>query len=1092
MKKLLTTLSIVLLSTSFVFAQNGSITGVVTDATTGETLPGVNVILVELQSGTSTDTNGEFTLNNLSSGTFTLRATFIGYKKFESQIEVGSQEIVQNIALQADVLGLSEVVVTALGFEANADEVGTSSSRVSGDQVAASGETNVIAGLSAKAAGVNITSTSGDPGAASRIVIRGANTITGSNEPLFVIDGVPVFNSTFDNGTAGVVQQSRINDINPEDIKSVQVLKGPSAAALWGSRAANGVVLIETKSGEAAQSGKINISLKTELSYDELNKTVNLQRQYGQGSGGGYIPGTPFSWGDKIADRPGGADVMDMSNGNAYFGPDGEKYGLITQKNSKQTYDHAHEIFEDGFKSDNSLAISGGDERGNFYLSVGNLNQDGIILNNSDFDRTSVKGTTTRYFNNITATINAQYTNTSSNRIQQGSNTSGLLLGAYRTPPDFNLWPTTVDYVSENGSLVTDGHRSYRNPVGAPGSPGYNNPIWTIENVRNHSKVRRIQGSTELSYDPMDWLNFTHRLGVDTYSDRRYVVFPIYDSSNPTGSLTEEEISQYQVNSDLIAKATHTFNNDFSGSLLVGWNLNHRETDQVGATSTDIILESFNRDISNYTSKNPFQFRSTIRTSALYSVIKFNAYNMLFLELTGRQESASTFGPDTDATFFYPSGSLAWQFSQLDALKDNSILSFGKLRISYGEAGVQPPVYETTTPFVQDDFTSSWGDGLHPAEYGGGFGRSNGAGNPRLRVERTKELELGADLRFFDDRVTMNLTRYITETEDAILGVDRAPSSGFLNQTANAAALENKGFEAELDVELIRTKSFSWVGRGTWAKNISTVTSLAGASEIGLAGFTSMASSAIEGEQYGIFFGNQWRRSSQEPITDAEQANGFTVGNNDLVLNGNGFPMTADAQGILGDPNPDWRAGIGSTFQIKNFTADVLVDIKHGGDVWNGTKGALYFFGVHGDQVWETTADQDLTTATGGTVPAGTTFRGYVEDFGAGPVAVTEEYFYAGAGSGFTGPAEPFIEDGGYIRLRHVSLGYSFSGQGFRNVTGLRSIDLTLTGRNLFLITDYTGIDPETNLTGPSNGFGLDYFNNPRTRSYIFSLRINY
>ncbi len=1092
LRKLLTAFSVVLLSASFAFAQNGSVTGVVTDANSGETLPGVNVVLTELQRGTSSNADGEYTIENVPSGTYTLEATFIGYKNVQTQVEVSSGEVQENIAIQPDVLGLDEVTVSALGFEQNSDEVGTSSSRVGGEDIAASGETNVVAGLSAKAAGVNISTSSGDPGAASRIVIRGANTITGDNSPLFVVDGVPVYNSSFGSGVGGVVQQSRINDFNPEDIKSVQVLKGPSAAALWGSRAANGVVLIETKTGKSSQDGKINITLKSELSVDELNKTIDLQRQYGQGSGGEYSSASSSSWGDKIADRT-GENVVDMSNGNAYFGPNGNRFGLITDKNSQQTYDHAREIFETGFKMDNSLALSGGDESGTFYLSVGNLTQNGIILNNSDFDRTTVKGSATRYFDNITATVNAQYTNTSSNRIQQGSNISGLILGAYRTAPDFNNRPFTVDYISEDGNIIPDGQRSYRNPVGAPGSPGYNNVLWTIENVRNNSRVRRLQGSTELSYDPLPWLNFTHRLGVDTYSDRRFEVFPVNDASNPTGALTEEEISQYQVNSDLIAKATHTFNEGFSGSFLVGWNLNNRETDQVGANSTDIILESFNRDVSNYNSKNPFQFRSTVRTSALYSVLNLNAYEMLFLELTGRQESASTFGPDTDASFFYPSGNLAWQFTKLDAFQDNGILSFGKLRVSYGEAGVQPPVYSTTTTFFQDTFTSSWGDGLTPAEYGGGFARSGEAGNSSLKVERTSEFEFGADLRFFDDRFVLNLTRYLTETEDAILPVDRAPSSGFGSQQLNAATLENKGFEAELDFELIRSRNFSWVARGTWSKNINKVTSLAGANEVGLAGFTSMTSSAIVGEQYGVFFGNQLRRASEFPISDTERdVNGFTVGDDDIVLDGNGFPVAADAQGILGDPNPDWRAGIGSTFEINNFTADFLFDIKHGGDVWNGTKGALYFFGVHGDQVWETTAEQDLTDYTGATIPAGTIFRGYVEDYGAGPVAVTEPCFTTGICSAFTGAEEPFIEDGGFVRLRQVSLGYSFSGKQFSDLTGLRSIDLNVTGRNLFLLTDYTGIDPETNLTGPSNGFGLDYFNNPNTRSFIFSVRVNY
>lgn len=1089
LRKLLTTAFVVLAAVTLSYGQSGSVTGVVKDAKTGETLPGVNVVIQKLHQGTATDANGNYTINNIPAGTYTITASFIGYKKYESQIEVGSQQVTQNISLKPNVLGMQEVVVSALGFKENKDEVGTSSSQVSGDNIAESGETNVVEGLSAKAAGVNITSTSGDPGAASRILIRGANTITGDNSPLFVIDGVPVYSSTFGSGVDGVAQQSRINDLNPEDIASVEVLKGPSASALWGSRAANGVVLITTKSGQATKGGKVNISVNSKYSIDELNKTVDLQRKYGQGVQGTYIPGYPLSWGDKISSRS-GSNVVDKSNGNAYYYK-GQKYGLITQKNSTETYDHAHEIFQNGMKLNNTVTFSGGNQDGTFYLSVGNLTQNGIILNNSDYDRTTIRGKATRNFDKLTAKVNVQYSNVASNRIQMGSNISGLLLGAYRTPPDFNNQPATVDYISGNGSIFQDRQRSFRNPVGASRSPGYDNPLWSIDNVKNHSQVQRIQGNTELSYDPTDWLNITHRLGLDTYSDRRYAVFPIYDATNPSGALTEEEISQYQINSDLIAKASHTFNENFSGSLTLGWNLNHRHTDQIGANSTDIILTNFNRDVSNYNSKNPFQSRTTVRTSALYSVIDFSAYDMFYLKLTGRQESASTFGPDTDASFFYPSGSLAWQFSDLD-LFDNSILSFGKLRVSYGEAGKQPPPYDTSTPFFQDEFTSSWGDGLTPAEYGGGFARSAQAGNPKLAVERTKEYEIGGNFRFFDDRIDLDVTRYWTNTEDAILGVDRAPSSGFSSQTANAASLENKGFEAELNIDLIRSKSFNWTAHGTWSKNINTVTSLAGANEIGLAGFTSATSSAILGRQYGIFFGNQWRRASEFPLSQSEKNAGYSVGNKDIVLDQNGFPVAADAQGIIGNPNPDWRAGIGSTVNYKNITLDFLFDIKQGGDVWNGTKGALYYFGVHGDQTWETTAQQDLKTWGGGTISKGTTFRGYVKDFGAGPRAVTQSYFYSGPGSGFTGPAEPFIEDGGYVRLRQISLSYNINGERFRDATGLRSIDLSVTGRNVFLWTDYSGIDPETNLTGPSNGFGLDYFNNPSTRSWMFSVSINY
>jgi len=1093
MSKIITISLIYFLFLSFtsVAQDNGAVTGTVTDASTGKSLPGVNVVVQELQRGDATNDKGEYLLEDITPGTYTLVASFVGYTKFEEEFEIGSQQMTRNISLQPDILEIGEISVNALGFEVDADEQGTSSSRVSGDAITKSGETNVVSGLSAKAAGVNITGTSGAPGAASRIVIRGANTITGDNDPLFVIDGVPAYNSTVGASFGGVAQQSRINDINPADVKSVQILKGPSASALWGSRAANGVVLIETKSGEATPEGKVNITVKSELSIDQIIETADLQRSYGQGNNSLYDPTTQLSWGDKITGRSGAQNVVDLSNGNAYLDSNGEKKGLITQKNSRQTYNHADEIFDNGMKFDNFISISGGDNSGNFYLSASNLNQDGIIKSNSSYNRTTVRGNATKYFNKLTATVNAQYTNVTSDRMQRGSNVSGLVLGAYRTPPDFNQKPYTVNYIQENGSILTDRHRSYQNPVGESRTATYNNPFWTLENIRNNSGVRRIQGSTELSYDPTDWFNVTHRLGLDSYSDRRFEIFPIYDSSNPSGALTEQEVSQFQVNSDLIFKATHTVNENYSGSLLFGWNLNHRNTDQVGATSTDIILEGFNRDLSNYSSTTPFQDRRTIRTSALYSVLNFNAYDMLYLKLTARQESASTFGQETDQSFFYPSASLAWQFTELNAFSDSNILNFGKLRISYGEAGVQPPPYRTITNFVQEAFEGNWGDALQPAEYGGGFGRSEIGGNQNLKVERTKEFEIGADLRLFSNRLNLSLTGYATQTEDAILNIDRPPSSGFSSRTANAASIENQGLEAELNIELIRSQDFIWSWRGTWSKNISEVTSLEGAERVILNGVATQ-SAAVEGEEYGVLIGNRWRDINKSPITEAERENGFQKGENDFVLDSNGFPVVAAERGIIGNPNPDWSAGLGSTVSYKNITFDFLIDIRKGGDVANDTKGALYNFGTHGDQVWESTAQQDLTTFDDEIISAGTTFRGYIKDFGAGPVAVEESYFVSGPGSNFGGSYEPFIEDGGFVRLRSASISYNFSSSNFRNTTGLKSINLTLTGRNLFLITDYSGIDPEVNLTGPSNGFGLDYFTNPSTRSLIFSISVNY
>ncbi len=1083
-------------------AQNGTVTGTVTDANSGETLPGVNIFLVENQIGASTDANGEYVISDIPSGTYTLRATFVGYKRYEVEITVGSGETVtRNIQLTSDVLGMEEVVVSALGFEEDRDKMGVSSANISGEEVAESGENSVLQGLSAKAAGVDITQSSGDPGAGARILIRGAKSLNTDNQPLFVIDGVPVYNSNVGSGVAGVTQQSRMNDLNPDDIASVEVLKGPSAAAIWGSRAANGVVVIETKTGSSDQN-KVNISFDSEMKINELNKTVDLQNEFGQGiygswgGGSGLFSYVGTSWGDKISLRPGGKDVRSRSNYD---------YAPITEKRSKQTWDHSDEVFRNATSWDNSVSISGGNESSTFYLNASNLRELGIVKSNHDYDRTSFRANIDHSFaQELTASVHTNYVSSKSNRIQMGSNISGLLLGMYRTPPDFNNRPYLVDYVSPQGNVFEGRHRSYRNSTGnRPGGARYDNPYWIINENLNESEVNRFIGSTELQYNPTSWLSITERFGYDRYTDRRYELFPTQNATVPTGQLTEQNITEEQINNDLIVRASHTLNKDLSGSLLIGYNLNQRKFDNVGATSTNFVLEDAPKDVANAQDRFPFQNTSTIRTSALYSEFNVTAYNQLDIKISGRSESASTYGSQTDENYFYPSANVAWRFTNLEAFDNQNLLSFGKIRASYGKAGVQPGPYNTKTNYFAPSFGSGWGPAMDALYYGGGASRAAQEGNPILEPEITTEAELGLDLRFFDGRISLSGTYYQTNTDQAILGLDVAPSSGFSERLANGAKIENKGVELTLDAEWLQLKDLIITTSVNFNKNENEVTALSGVDNVFLNGFSSTSSRAVEGKPVGVLYGSAWERDE----------------NGNRVLDANGFPVEGDSK-VIGDPNPDWTAGISNTIQWKGLKVSALLDIKQGGDVWNGTRGALSYFGRHGSQDWWTTISaqkaQSLLNFEGRTVAKmnqyynnwtgaspqsgayqqnsdGTyTFRGYIKDFGDGPVIVDETWFWQGRGSGFTGPGEQFIEDGSFIRLREVSVSYSLSSEGFRELTGLSSLDFGVKARNLKLWTDYSGIDPETNLTGPSNGRGLDYFNNPNTRSWIFSLRVNY
>ncbi len=987
-----------------------------------------------------------------------------------------------------------------MGFKEDPDKSGGSASNVSGTTIATSGENNLITGLSAKASGIYITQSGGDPGSGANILIRGQSTITGDTQPLFVVDGMPISNDQFETDIndpnqrlQSVQQQVRSNDLNPDDIQSVTILKGAAAAALWGSRAANGVIVITTKKGSAVTGKKVSVSFKSSVYADDVNKSVPLQTIFGQGSGGMFSQGSSQSWGDKISERSGGADVVDLTtNGNYATGPNGEKFGKIASgtdpisdphggKNSKDIFDHRYDVFHTGLRYDNSLSISGGTQNATYYVNVSNLTQNGIIKKNSSYDRTTLRANTEHTLSRtFRISVNANYIKMVSDRIQQGSNLSGIFLGGLRTPADFNNTVYLVNYVSGDGTIIPDRQRSYRNPYGQNSSPGYDNPNFTINRNTNGTVVNRVIGNTSLVYDPFTWLNVTYRIGVDSYSDQRHEYFAQYSGQYNNGSLRQQNFNEFQLNSDLILRATRDLNDNFNGSIMLGANINDRELTNVGAFVTNFILPNAPPNLSNSPASNrtPFNYKQIVRTAALYSEIKLSAYDMLFLSLTGRGETASTFGPEANSTFYYPSASLAWQFSKLDALKDNKILSFGKLRASFGQVGRQPGPYLTTTIYSNNAaifFTDGWGSALDPANYNGGYIESNVLGNRKLKPERKTEIEFGTDLRFYNDRYGLSATYYYNKTTDAIFNVTTAYTTGFAGTTDNAGSIRNKGIELKFDAEWLRLGDFIWTSNVNWSRNLNKVTSLRGTTDIFLNGFQGTSSRAVLGQPLGVLWGTPYLRDA----------------NGKLVLDANGFPQSGAANTVLGNPNPDWRMGIGNTFRYKGLSLNVLLDIKQGGKVWNGTRGALYVFGTHKDTGVETVAPQDLVNYAGATIAQGTTFRGRVNDFGGGPVALDESW-YTDLGGGFGPVSEQFIEDGGYVRIREVSLSYLWNSEAFRNITGLSSIEFSATGRNLFLWTKYTGIDPETNLTGATNGMGLDYFNNPNTRTFIFTVKFNY
>ena len=1102
-------------------AQDRIIMGKVTDQATSQGLPGVTVLVKGRPTiGTSTTSDGNYSLAVPASAT-ALIFSFVGYTSQEQPL-TGATTI--SVTMAADSKQLNEIVVTALGLEANRDQLGTAQATLKGPALVRSGETSVITALSGKTPGVNITRTSGDPGASANIQIRGAATLTGNLQPLIIVDGVPISNSSIGNDgilssnggassnqTDGVVQASRLNDINPDDIASMEVLKGAAASMVWGTRGANGVIVITTKKGQSAN-GRVNLSYRSSVSIDQINRRVPLQRSFGQGSLGLYSSTAVRSWGDQISTRAGGQDNF-IQSGTGYQGyitfPDGtRRYNIAAGtvanphggKNSQDTFDHSQDMFNNGYTWDNIATLSGGDQRSNFYLSLGNTHSKGIALRHSDNDRTTIRLNVDRQLTDkLRVSVNTTYARTLSNRVQQGSNLSGIFLGGLRSPTDFNNGYYQGDYTDATGNIFLGRQSSYRNPLGRTTQPGFDNPLWTIDNVLNQSRLNRLIGSVEFVYDITPWLNILNRTGVDTYTETRSEYFPIGAGANPTGSLRAENIIETQVNNDLIVRASTNLTSNIRLSGLVGYNLNARRTSQIGASSNQFINPFSPPQLDNTPAANrkPYNVLLENRTAGLYGQVDLSLFDQVFLNGTVRGEQASTFGPQASNTFVYPGGTAAWQFTKLALLADNKVLSFGKIRFAYGQVGVQPLPYQTITYYVPATLADGWGTGLDAANYGGGFVQSSAQGNPFLRPERKTEYEGGLDLRFFNNRIGFTGTIYTNRTRDVILSVPVANTTGFASTSSNAATISNKGLELSLDGDIIKTGDFTFNLAPNFSLNRNKVEELAGATSVFLTGFTGSESRAVKGYQMGELWGNRWARNED----------------GSYKVDANGFATLGD-QGVIGDPNPQWRGGLNLNFRYKGLNLNVLLDHVHSFDVWNGTKGALYSYGTHRDTEQMTTvtatqaaalkvfqinaggsAYQQATTVATRYRPnadGSYTFRGRVGNFGAGDVALDEGWYQAGLGNGFNGPAEQFVERVNITRLREVSLNYSFTQPWVHSITRMSSIDLAVTGRNLYLWTNYSGIDPETNLTGVTNGRGLDYFNNPSTRSILFSLKLTY
>jgi TonB-linked SusC/RagA family outer membrane protein len=1048
------------------------VTGTVTSSNKEEgPLPGVSVSVKGSTNGMITDINGKYTL--VVPGNSTLVFTYIGMKKQE--VEVNNRSVV-DVVLEPDVLGLDEVVVTAIGISREKKSLGYSVQDVSGDKINNAETGNILSAITGKVAGVNITSSAGVAGASSFISIRGQNSILGNNQPLFVVDGVPIDNSMDYSGNPDLGKNNLTNsynysnraiDLNPDDIKSVSVLKGGAATALYGMRAGNGAVVITTKKG-GDTGGKMNVSFSSSVAFDKVNKLPEMQMMYAQGNNGVYSTSTVNTFGPLISDLrfDGATDYPRDKHGRLV---------LATSPSARQdmpgiAYDNPANFFLTGLTTNNNLSLSSGNETANFFLSIGNNSTKGVVPKNT-FGKTSIKLVgESKFGDKVKVSASVNYINSGGNRLQQGSNTSGVMVTLYRCTPTF-------DNSNGYGQDAYKHQDSYMYLDGSPRrfSGSYDNPYWTVNKNLMVDNVDRFISYALIEYKPFANTTITYRIGDDLYSDRRKGHTALMSANIPEGEMEEDFHYNNNINSDLTLLFSKELFDGFSFNGTLGQNMFQSVQQQIYNQGSGFVVPDFYH-MSNTSSQLTREYTEKYRTAAVYADIQFALKNMIYLGFTGRNEWSTTL-PKENNSFFFPSASAGFIFSELPFLKDNNFLSYGKLRASYAKIANHATPYNIYNTYTFAQINDGWATGgSFPFDGVVGFTPVNILSNPSIKPESLLSREIGLEIKLLNNRINFDVSYYNNQNKDLLINVPVTGSTGFVGIYSNAATMENKGIELMANLVPVAKKDLTWGITVNFSRNRNKVLSLApGVTNISLGGFTGSTINVVAGEAYGSMFSTGFYKDDQ----------GRVIINDDPTSNGYGYPIKDETMKSLGGVSPDWTMGIGSDLQYKGISLNVLFDVKKGGIMWNGTRARLLGFGVAKDT--EHREESVVFEGVEGHIVRDQIIsEGEVNDI----QATYSQYYYTSIGGGSSPAQEQFVESTDWVRLREATLSYDMS-KLIKN-TFLKHANIYFTGRNLWLKTPYTGIDPETNLMGANNAQGLDYFNMPNTKSYVFGVKIDF
>jgi TonB-linked SusC/RagA family outer membrane protein len=1091
MKFLLLTLVCFSITSGYVSAQERNVTGKVTASEDGSPLPGVNVVIKGTAIGTVTDANGTYSLSVPPAATLVF--SFIGLTSVEAII--GERTIV-DVQMSQDVQQLGEVVVTAAGIERQSKALGYSVEKVSGDKIAMRSEPDALRSLQGKVPGVNILSTSGAPGSSTRITIRGNKSFFGDNQPLFVVDGIPFDNSynySSNQLTDGAAYGGRIGDLDPNNIESINILPGGAAAALYGVRASNGVVVITTKAGSSRPSRKgLEISYSSGFAIEQIANLPDYQNKYGNGSKGDYAEANG-SWGPAF-DRPGpgvnyNADGTVTLNGSEvdsipYWTP----YAAIFPNHSAYVPYRAYpnnvkDFFRDGKVFDNSITVRGGNDKSVFSVVASRLKQEGYMPF-SDYGRTNISvGGNTELENGFNIGGNLSFINSVQNGPLSGygsaTQVSASALSRILFPGrnwDVTGQPFEDPLTRANVFFLGD----------AADSPYYSA---RYNGLRSH--VNRVAASINAGYDVTKWLNVNYKIGINTYNDRRKEITRRGSvGAAGVGQLITNEIYYQEIESNLLFTVDEKISDDFSFKTILGFNVNQQTSENQQLRAVNAVAFDID-DITNFNDVAPltsvyFPY-SRQRLIGGFADVSIGYKDYLFLNLTGRNDWSSTL-PKAKQSFFYPSVSGSFVFT--DAFNiDASIISSGKVRAAWSRIGHDAPVYSLYPTYSLNLGNSTGLVGAlagNDLPFRGQPGATTGITvyDENLTPEFTNSIEFGTDLQLLKDRLNLRVTWYDIRTTDQIAPISLAEETGFNQLITNFGETSNKGLEIGLDATLLKLPSgFNWTMYGTFTRNRNYVESLAeGIDQIILHNLYGgqVTPTLAAGQPYGVLKGTYNVRDDEGNLL-IDPATGLLIQSPDFKF--------------LGDPNPQFLASLGTGVSYKGISLSCLWNYRYGGDLYSATTQFYLGRGVTKD-----TEDREGYFIVPGVYGDTDTYQPILVDGekvqNTTQVILNDIYFQTAGGSyAINSSDEMSIYDATVIRLSEVTLGYSLP-KSLLSKTPFGAISLTFTGRNLWYnapnFPKHTNFDPETSSFGAQNYTGLEYNSAPSVKRYGVNLLLSF